>query len=576
MNLNCRRRKFARIMPGLLSLSLALGSIHAIAGDANAAPYYLQPEVELLWNPGWMTDLKPVNTSTNSDATPFTSRILVDGAYELDLNLDTDRSTWESLYKQPLIELGIPMSGRRYVFTSMQSVLDYMTSADMLAVQTMVEDEYAKQNGQSKSQRDDVTVNDTLADADDLSDRDGFSENASLLRTAVKIDARPIASSHSSPHTAQPPINTAKYRRAAGWETNESVWVVDYPYVPGCGTASIVGIRCPGVTSRDRNWNSLTYHLDTGFFSSPDSAVVTSHGGVEDHVYTPTADNTRLEIWGSGVKGIVMGRFADMTLSVSPGVVTMGRSPANCPGPIPCVQSMVEYAGTTILFKSPQFWSFCSLFPNCRNAFQLPDPVTVGRTMLPIEGFQLIPDATATYFSYPVAHNVGEVRVTSYATRTSDPNQQDLARRNGEGWAALMEAASGCDNTLALPRYTNPELFPVSNVRGETVAIQNVDHGYYCPVPRKMDRQPLLNMRNLVTGRMESVFFWDHFCIDDQNNALCLSTHATHACDLRDLNPRTHDLSVLGPDAVSVLSGNGFSRCMNLNTGYQYNRAAIH
>ncbi len=596
-----------------LALSVASASLSVFADNAAPVPSYLQPLMAMASDSSWASPMASVS-NPNSGKVPVDQplNILVDGGQEIDVVADPMAA--EALSKLDLIEIAVPMPTKRYVFTSMQSLLDFMLATDMVLVQSMVEDEYEKVHPKNAKSANALIEGEAFSDGDatnELTSREDSAFHANGIASRP-MSAVAAASDSVTARSAKPPLSSPKYRTAAGWETDESVWIMNYHYLPGCGYVSVVSagpctpypvppnIACRGAHySRDVRWNPMCWYGDTQFWGGyDDSDVVTAFNAAygftveEEHVHAyyatiggPYESRNVCETygwffgsycsswWRHGPRAVVMGRFADLVLARDAGVRTVGQ-----PNDQQLPYFSLLYPGVRVLIKSPQFWSFCSVFPKCGNAFGLPVPRELGYTMLPWQGFDLIPDARNTYFAenygltdYP---EITYIEVTTYRERTTEAGLAQLtdprgSALNGQGMAALMEASSGCDVAIMPPRYTDTEMMPA----------HTFDRGSYCAVPRKRDGSPLLHVkdRSLATtaapdGVDVSVFFADQSCLNNAPpiapdpaawEAACYRSR--NACSLIDLANRTrYNMDELsGPPST----GDHFNRCRNLYRG---------
>lgn len=377
--------------------------------------------------------------------------ITVDGVW------DAPATEYAKYAGRPLIEMYNPVNGRLMVFTSMQSFNRFVEASDM-----------------------------TLAEEIALKDYQ------SLFKPEIYSGKRTKAIG-------------AKLRTANGWETDESVTVMDYPYVPGCvRDGSVVGARCPqplNYLGRDAYFNPAWWApYRTG--DNDDSFVMTATPRAEwrpePHLYYQTVNVSQVceAGWGSSCdtwgeddlqpRAMVLGAFADVYLfnskvrAAQSDISEVGQPFTNLP------REAAQWG--RIYIKSPAFWRGCSTLPNCRAAFGIPDPATRGLEYFSWYYFALIPDAARIIIDFtdagvPIRLNrVTHIQVSTYrnSVGTLQPfrlrpelNQRDNNR------AGLLELASGCNASVV--RHRAIEGDPVAMCAVPTAVVPS--GGGYIHVP---------------------------------------------------------------------------------------------
>lgn len=539
-------------------------------------PSYLVPETDNSWAQGWWATLdKPV-----AGVSAIPSTVLVDGVQKIDLA--TEAETFATLAKQPLIEIAVPGSGIRYVFTSMQNFTDFAVGADLDRVQDATEYAYyLVQEG-----KDPFT---DLSWLQAWMDMGGKQSGAGAKALAVREPAVAAEQGGVAPTAPIPSSGHGDRKRLmpGGWDSDEAVWVMNYPYAacnygqrgivgPICGQSGSIGVLSKTPTSS--GWG-VQWYWPAPSGDDDDTAVVAARGRHQNHVYIGSILTTQIcelddgdpefyngrqgcspdDSWLSGgfftnpggPRAYIMGRFADLTLSTQTQLL---------PHQVASDTRRTEMHvvnGRAVFVKSPVFWSFCTLFANCRRTFGgLPNPADLGVSMISWENFRLIPDARAAYFNLGVSSSmtvpdIQQTAVSTYREQASArPGLAGYYPDQGLRLSALVEAASGCDAIVLPPEYLDTSYNPP----------RRINRGRSCVLPRAADGGPLFQMRDQVSGGYAKTFFHDEFCMQQANPSACIQAQR-NPCELRYLDTIRYDLTgVLGLG----LGGTGFATCSRL------------
>lgn len=376
-------------------------------------------------------------------------------------NMHAPLEDYKKYTEEPMIEFYNMATGRMMVFTSMQEFVNFADAADFALVEQMVEDEYNKRKG--------------------------------ILQKGSKSAV-------------------SKVLMPNGWDTDESITVMNYPYVVGCSpvssSGSIFGDGCtygpPTIWGRDARFNS-TWWRPARSGDDDDSFVLTAtplnpdqreDAEEDDHVYVSEVRVAHVcevrnifgchETWSEQTaKSIVLGPFSDVTL------IAEGQPPRVVMTPnMGAVQTRLEAPAGQIFIKNPMFWDYCSRIPNCRNRmFTVSIPVYDGSGMATThyivdyrpetrgmayyrwEFFRMIPNLDRVIIAAgnrsPV---VDRIRVSSYGrgSLVTRPGENILTRTS-RLLAAMSEAVSGCDTSIVRHKLpTRPNEF-------------------WCPVPTKIE-----------------------------------------------------------------------------------------
>lgn len=575
-----------------LSAACALANYAWAANPYIDGPSYLLPYAGDLDN-AWINSLGlPNQNPIAASLTDIPTTVIVDGQRKIDLT--TEGAAFEKIASEPLIEIAIPGHNTRYVFTSIQSFTDFSIAADLPMIERMVEHaKYLVSMGK-----------DPFADLSwtaQLSQGKQQDESKNTSFQAQESPNSPFEVLGDTKTTAQTfnvdlPIQTsAKRLMPGGWDSDESVWVMNYEYRQcNYGSRGILGSICgQGSTIPILSQDSTIMSGPRWYWPYPsgdddDTAVVAARGQHQNHVYIGSINTNQIcelddgapeyyngqqgcdpdDSWLSGgfstdaggPRAYVMGRFADLTISTRTGPL---------PHLVPTDDGRRRteshlVAGDTVLVKSPVFWSFCTMFARCRQSFSgLPDPARLGVSLIAWQNFRLIPDARRSYFSTNLASSmtqpdIQQTVVTTYREQASiTPGLAGLFSDTGLRTSALIEAATGCDNVVLPPTYFD-------HVRNTMV-----NRGAYCTVPRMTDGRPLLQVfdhRAMPAPAYVDPFFYPPLCAGVQNTGSldpnrnpylrCLAD----PCRLVYLDIYRYDLSVISGGGT----GNGFTSCQSL------------
>jgi hypothetical protein len=523
-------------------------------------PSYLLPYAGELDN-SWISSLGlPNQNPIAASPADIPTTVMVDGQRKIDLT--TEGAAFAEIANQPLIEIAIPGHNTRYVFTSMQNFVDFSMTAQLPLIQQMTEHaKYLESVGK-----------DPFADLSwvtQINQGKPKTESAKmLLQEQATLNSQFEVLSDTTTQISNidlPTQSSAKLLMPGGWDTDESVWVMNYPYVSctyGSHGGSIVRPRC-GHSSASVGILTYTSGVVTGtkwFWGEPgssndDSAVITARGNPTDfHVRVSGRQQVDIagiceiesffggcyEYWtrrdeivsdsnwyggddvGEGLRAVVMGKYADLLIARAAGTM-QGRT-------VTRDLETLSFPTIRVLVKSPIFWSFCSLVPGCRNSFTLLGGGSANvHPFIPWQNFILIPNARDNYFNTTFnlpgrqgTPEPGFLQVYTYRERVDPPGAVGFSSAEGlssfffssyPDMAAAVEASTGCDAVILPPRYRD-------HVRN-----MMIDRGRSCVVPRMNDGSPMLQVfdRNAMPApRYVSPFFYDNACFEQADPATCI------------------------------------------------------
>jgi hypothetical protein len=568
-----------------LSATCVLANYAWAANPYIDGPSYLLPYAGELDN-SWIGSLGLPNQ--NPIAAPLTdipTTVIVDGQRKIDLT--TEGAAFEKIASEPLIEIAIPGHNTRYVFTSIQNFTDFSIAADLPMIERMVEHaKYLVSIGK-----------DPFADLSWATQLSQGKQQGELKNTSSQTQENLNSPFEVLGNTAEQTFNvdlptqsSAKRLMPGGWDTDESVWVMNYEYRQcNYGSRGILGSVC-GQSSNTvpiLSYDSTIMSGPRWYWPYPsgdddDTAVVAARGQHQNHVYIGLINTNQIcelddgapeyyngaqgchpdDSWLSGgfftdaggPRAYLMGRFADLTISTQT---------APLPQLLPSDDGrrrteLHNVVGHTVLVKSPVFWSFCTMFARCRTSFGgLPDPTRFGALLISWQNFRLIPDARRIYFSNALASSmtqpdIQQTQVKTYREQASiTPGLAGLFSDNGLRTSALIEAATGCDTVILPPRYLNH----VTNTM--------VDRGAYCAVPRMIDGRPLLQVfdnRAMPVPAYVDPFFYPPGCVGLENRGEANDPYHTcraNPCRLIYLDLYRYNLSVIAGGGTGL----GFESC---------------